>query len=206
MQAMKIILPVCFLLRAAVPSAAQKVVDISQVDADVIEQERITGLVGGQIFMPYKYVKVTEGTPFLQDDWSEGSLLLSGGQQIDHIELRLDLLHHEVHYKDSAGQEMIATTPVRAVTLAAPAGNLIFIQGTPWREIDKVLDGAWLQVLVNDKTSLLLEIRKKVIENTPYGGSTVEQTITETNFYYLQMKGRFVRVRGLSDLPGSLRG
>jgi hypothetical protein len=201
MQVMKFTLSVVGLLLAFVSGGAQRVVDITHADADVIGQERINGLVGGQVLSPVKFVKVTEGTPFFSDEWLDGTLVLSGGKVLDHIELRIDLLQHEVHYKGANGQEMIATTPIRAVTLAGATGPLTFVPGTPWRETDKALDGAWLQVLVNDKVSLLREIRKKMAENTPYGSSTIERTIAEADFYYLQMNGHFLRIESWSHLP-----
>lgn len=198
---MKIILTIAVILIGGVPVRAQRVVYITHSDADVVGQQMINGLVGGQVITPVTYVKVTEGTPYFSDEWLYGTLLLVGGKVIKPLEIRLDLLQKEIHYKNAEGQEMIATTPVRAVTLAVPAGILTFVPGTPWRDIDKSLDGAWLQVLVNDKVSLLHEIRKKMAESTPYGGSTVERTITDVHFYYLQMNGKFLRIRNWSDLP-----
>jgi hypothetical protein len=201
---MKIVLTLAVVLTAGIPAGAQRVVDITHNDADVVGQQMINGMVGGQVISPVTYVKVTEGTPYFSDEWLDGTVLLEGGKAIDHLKLRLDLVHKEIHYKDADGREMIATTPVRAVTLPGPAGNLVFIPGTPWRETDKALDGAWLQVLVNDRVSLLYEVRKKMTENTPYGGSTVERTITDVSFYYLQINGKFLRIRGWSDVPALL--
>ena len=201
---MKIFLAIAFFAIGGVPAPAQRVVDITHSDADVVAQQRINGLIGGQVIPPVTYVKVTEGTPYFSDDWLYGTLLLSGGHVIDRLEIRLDLVQKEIHYKNADGQEMIATTPIRAVTLAAPAGTLTFIPGTPWRGIDNSLDGAWLQVLVNDKVSLLYETRKKVVDNTPYGGSTTERTITDVPFLYIQKDGNFLRIRNWSDLPALL--
>ena len=204
MQTMKSCLLLLLTVVLAADAGAQKVVDITQGDADVIGQERITGLVGGQVMSPVKYVKVIEGTPFFREEWLQGAIVLNGGTLLGHLDLRLDLLRHELHYKNGDGQEMIATTPVSAVTLSAGGGNFTFVPGTPWREVDKALDGAWLQVLVNDKVSLLREDRKKLSENTPYGSSTTEQTISDADYYYLRMNGQFLRIRTWSRLPEML--
>jgi|SRR6185437_6390249 len=201
---MKIILTIAVVLIGSVFARAQKVVDITHSDADVVRQQMINGLVGGQVITPVTYVKLTEGSPWFSDEWADGALLMTGGKVIEHLRLKLDLLQKEIHYKNADGQEMIATTPIRAVTLSSPAGTITFVPGTPWRGIDKALDGAWLQVLVNDKVSLLHEIRKKMADNTPYGGSTVERTITDVHFFYLQINGKFLRIRSWSDLPALL--
>ncbi|HXB07292.1 MAG TPA: hypothetical protein VNW04_09255 [Puia sp.] len=182
-------------------AAAQKVIDITNSDADVISNERMRGLTGGTIFPPDKYVKVKEGTPYYWDDWANGSLVLDGGFTYQNLQLKIDLLNHEVHYKDADDREMILTAPLREIILRA--GGLdarYFIPGKAWADVDKKLANSWLQVLVNDKTSLLLDIRKKLTESNPYNSSTTEQTIEETNVYFLQKGGRLNRLTKWSDL------
>lgn len=189
---------VCGLVFLRLKGSAQKVVDVTRTDADVIGQERVNGLMGGQTIPLYQYVKLTEGTPFYKEDWSKGVIVLKDGHAYRDLELKLDLLHHEVHYKAPDGSEMIATAPIQMVSL----DEAMFIPGTPWKEMDKMLDSAWLRVLVNNKVSLLLEMRKKVRESTPYGSATTEEAIIDEDIYYLQMKGQLIRIRSWAELPG----
>ena len=79
-----------------------------------------------------------------------------------------------------------------------------FIPGKPWTATDKSLEKAWLQVLVNDSVSLLLDIRKKLVESTPYASATAEETINDEETYWLQKGGNLVRVKHWSDLPALL--
>lgn len=152
-------------------AGAQKIIDITNADArDVVGQEQLAGIVGGQIIEPVKFVRLVQGSPYFVDDWSPGTLM--------------------------------TTTPIRAVTLNSNEGICTFVPGAPWKDVDNALDGAWLELLVNDNVSLLRQIRKKLNEEIPYGGSTAEQTITDFDFYYVQLKGRFVRLKGWSDLAG----
>lgn len=204
MTAIKTITAVVVLLAAGVSADAQKAFNLFTFgDGDVLSQQVFASLGGDRFTSVPKYAKVTEGTPWFRDEWSYGSLLLESGKVANHIELRLDLFGKEIHYKDADSQELVLTTPIRAVMLADPGGRMIFIPGTPWRDVDKALDGAWLQVLVNDTVSLLYEVRKSMVDRTPFGGSTVS-IMSDFHIYYLQMNKRFLRVRSWSDLPAML--
>lgn len=197
-----LLLPALFLGYAA---GAQKVIDITHSDADVIGNERMRGLTGGSIFPADQYVRVKEGTPYYSDDWAAGTLVLDGGTTYQNLELKLDLLRHEVHYKDAADREMILTAPLREIVLH-PGGldARYFILGKAWADVDKRLADSWLQVLVNDKVSLMLDHRKKLVETTAYASSTIEQTIEDKEVYFLQKGGRCFRVSRWSELVGLL--
>lgn len=169
-------------------------------DGNVAALEVLSGLGPDHFSVEPKYAKVTEGTPYFRNDWSDGSLLLENGKVVEHIELRLDLFGKVIQYKNTDSQELVLTTPVRAVMFADPGGRILFIPGTPWRDVDKALDGAWLQVLVNDTVSLLHEVRKSMIDRTPFGGSTVS-IISDFHIYYVLINGRLDPVKSWSDLP-----
>lgn len=201
MAAMKIILVTAVLLTGGISADAQNAFSrFGMGDGDVVAQQVLTGLGPDHFSVTPKYAKVTEGSPYFREEWSEGSLLLESGKVAEHIQLRLDLFGKEIHYKNADSQEMILTTPTRAVMLIGPEGHSFFVPGTPWRGIDKALDGAWLQVLVNDTVSLLHEIRKSMIDRTPFGGSTVS-IISDFHIYYVQMNGQLLRIPSWSDLP-----
>jgi hypothetical protein len=194
------VLIVTLALFSAFPGAAQKVVDITRADADVVGQERMAGLAGGQVFPQYKYIKIKEGSPYYLEDWSHGSLVMANGTAFHDLDLKLDLLNHEVHYKDAGGNEMVLTTPVREIIFFPGLDARIFIPGKPWSDVDKALEKAWLRVLVNDKTSLLLDIRKKLVESTSYASATAEEVINDEEVYFLQKDDHLFRVKHWSDL------
>ena len=182
-------------------ATAQRVIDITNGDVDAAHNEQMIGLAGGTIFPADKYVKVKEGTPYFYEDWCTGSLVLGGGTAYQNLQLKLDLLNHEVHYKDADNREMILSAPLKEVILRP--GSLdarYFIPGKAWADVDDKLANTWLEVLINDKVSLLLDIRKKVTETQPYNSSTTEQYINETNVYFLQKAGRMNRITKWSEL------
>jgi hypothetical protein len=58
-----------------------------------------------------------------------------------------------------------------------------------------------VQVLVNDKVSLVRQIKKNVKVTTPYGSSTDEEVIADIEVYYLQISNQFIRIRNWDALP-----
>lgn len=194
-----------FLLLLAIITAgganAQRVIDITGSDVDAAHAEQLSGFVGGTIFPLDKYVKVREGTPYFYEDWCPGTLIVGGGTAYQNLQLKLDLLNHEVHYKDADDREMILAVPLKEIVLR-PGGldARFFIPGKAWADVDKKLADSWLQVLVNDKVSLMLDIRKKVTETTPYNSSTAEQSINDAYIYFLQKGGRMNRITKWSEL------
>jgi hypothetical protein len=184
----------------AITAQSQRVIDISRADADVIGNERLRGLTGGSIFPPDKYIKIREGSPFYWDEWSTGSLVMENGTTFQHLELKLDLLNHEVHYKDANDREMILSTAFKQIILRPGLDARIFIPGKPWAATERSLANAWLQVLVNDSVSLLLDLHKKLIESTSYNSATTEQFIEDKDTYYLQKNGKLIRIPHWDDL------
>jgi len=180
---------------------AQRVYDITGNDVGAANVEQFAGFVGGTIFPLDKYIKVKEGTPYFWEDWCTGTLVVGSGTAYQNLQLKLDLLNHEVHYKDADNREMILTVPLKEIILR-PGGldARYFIPGKAWTDVDKKLADSWLQVLVNDQVSLMLDIRKKVTESTPYNSATTEQTINDAYIYFLQKGGHMNRITKWSEL------
>jgi hypothetical protein len=182
-------------------ASAQRVYDITGNDIDAAHTEQFAGFVGGTIFPLDKYIKVKEGSPYFYEDWCVGTLIVGAGTAYQNLQLKLDLLNHEVHYKNADNREMILAVPLKEIILR-PGGldACYFIPGRAWADVDKKLADSWLQVLVNDKVSLMVDIRKKLTESTPYNSATTEQTINEVYVYFLQKSGVMYRITKWSEL------
>jgi len=193
--------PLTLLLFVTCAAQAQRVIDITNNDANAAYSEQLSNFVGGTIFPLDKYIKVKEGTPYLYEDWCPGTLIVGTGTTYQNLQLKLDLLNHEVHYKDANDREMVLTVPLKAIILR-PGGldARTIIPGKAWADVDKKLADSWLQVLVNDKISLMLDIRKKITETQGYGSATTEQSINDSYIYFLQKGGQMNRFTKWSQL------
>jgi hypothetical protein len=185
------------------PVFGQKVIDITNADGYSIPDAQIAGMAGGEITSAVRYVKIKEGSPYFHEEWIKGALITTDGKAYTKLDIRLNLLDDEVNYKDSDGQEKIATTPLQAVIIgdSAYGTKYVFIRGDKWSVTDRTLSRSWVQVLVNDKVSLVRQIKKNVKVTTPYGSSTDEEAIIDIEVYYLQISGQFIRIRNWDALP-----
>ncbi|HMW25568.1 MAG TPA: hypothetical protein PLN49_08605 [Ferruginibacter sp.] len=160
--------------------------------------------VGGQPFNNYKYVRLTEGTPYFREEWMGGKVIMSGGFAYDSIYLRLDLVDNELHYIGPDGREMIANSPVRAVVLSDS------ITGARYTFVHSdYIPGAarnsgWYQMLDTGNVTLYKRYVKLMNEDKPYGSAVTEQKISTSGNYFLLVNGQLVSIRKFKDIAGLL--
>ena len=195
---MRPILLFSLLVFSASLTRAQQVIDVSKTEYDTRASNGDANMaVNGLVYSPVKFVRVTAGTPFFKEEWMKGTLVLDGGKAYADLWLRLNLMDNEINYKDAKGQEMVATSPVKYITLVDPAigAKYDFVQGAQFGIGDKVLSKTFFQVLVNDKVSLVRQVVKRIHETPSYGTATAEQDIVNLDFYYVRMNGNFIRFK-----------
>src|SRR5690242_18272578 len=99
---MKLILS-AFMCFTVVLCNAQRTIDVSKVDET--PTRGLFYVVGGTPFSMAKYANVTEGSPYFNDEWMKGVVIIKSGDQYGNQLLKLDLISNELHYLDSMGQE-----------------------------------------------------------------------------------------------------
>jgi hypothetical protein len=189
---------ILFLFSASL-ARAQQVIDVSTTDFNSRASNGDANVVvNGLVYSPFKFVRVTAGTPFFKEEWMKGTLVVDGGKAYSNLWLRLNLLDNEINYKDAKGQEMVATSPIKYITLtdSAAGAKYDFVRGAQFGIGDNILAKTFFQVLVNDnKVSLCRQITKRIHEAIAYGTATTEQDIVTVNFYYVRMNGNFSRFK-----------
>ncbi len=172
----------------------QQVVDLSKTDFKAGDGNASL-IVNGMVYSPIKFVKVVAGTPFFREEWMRGTLVLDGGKAFSNIPVRLNLMDNEVNYRDATGQEMIASSPIKYVILidSITGVKYSFVLGDQLANADRSLAKIWFQLLVNDKVSLCLQLKKTIHETIQYGSATTEQDIPTVEWYYLQMNNKLTR-------------
>ncbi|HEY4062264.1 MAG TPA: hypothetical protein VGM30_10205 [Puia sp.] len=195
---MRSILIFTVIILSAASGRAQQVIDLSKGD---YEARTINGdansAVGGLVFSPVKFVRVTAGTPFFKEEWLKGTLVLDGGKAFANLWLRINLLDNEINYKDAAGREMVASSPVIYVLLtdSTTGKKYDFVRGSVLGLGENLLSRTLFQILVNEKVSLCKQMNKKIHETPTYGSATTEQDIMTIDFYYVRMNGNLSRFK-----------
>jgi hypothetical protein len=182
---------------------AQKTVDVAEGNTNAMSPSFFT-VVNGEPVVFAKFAKIVDGTPYFNDEWMRGNVVLNGGTQFANVYLKLDLYDNEVHYRDLKGNELIATTPIQKLILFDSSAQLIFnfISG-PYINANSPVKG-WYQLLVEGKASVFKQIKKHMRENKPYGSATIERSVFTSFQYYALYNGNFIQVKKFKEIPGIL--
>ncbi|HEY1870176.1 MAG TPA: hypothetical protein VGG71_03915 [Chitinophagaceae bacterium] len=184
-------------------SAQQKTVDVSSGDVSPLAPSFFT-VVGGEPVVNAKFAKLVEGSPYFKDDWLKGWVMINGGQEFAGVYLKLDLYDNQVHFKDNSGNEMIATTTVKKLTLFDSSAQEVynFINGSFIITNNKLT--GWYQTLADGKVSLFKQYKKQLREDRPYGSATFEQSIFTSPHYFVLVNGDFKEIKKIKDFPDVL--
>lgn len=193
-----------FSLFISVTLFSQRVVDVTSNNSAA--NGSLFYAVGGEPMNNAKYVAIVEGSPYYNEAFLPGKLMLSGGRIYDSLKLKLDLIDNTLHYLTPEGEELIATTPLRSVMFKNLAektetkfDNADFIAANP-----KPAAG-WYQLLDTGTVTLYRRYVKTIKENKPYGIATVEQTISTASNYYILINAVFTQVKKIKQLPDMLQ-
>ena len=193
-----------FILTAMGALSQTKTVDVDKQDMSAGSDRFYT--IGGTPVTNTKYVRVIEGSPFFSEAWMKGKLSLSTGEMYDSLWLRLDLLENELHFISKEGKELIATTPVRGVTLKdSVTGSQYHFVHSSFLQMPKNMEAGWYQLLIAGPATLYKRVVKIMNENKPYGSATVEQTIKTSGQYFVSVNGFFTRIKKFKELPDALK-
>ncbi|MFN2458833.1 MAG: hypothetical protein ABR502_11585 [Chitinophagaceae bacterium] len=196
---------VLLLLQCFTISSAQRVVDVSKGDINVMSQGLFYS-IGGEPFVTAKFVRLVKGSLFFNDEWTSSYIVLKNGKEIRRVMLKLNLLDNAVYYIDELGRELIAKSTIRKVILtdAITNENYRFIHSTFLPVTAQIKSGWYLWLHTGQPASLYKLYNKNLSEQTPYGSATIEQRIKTTEKYFVLYNNTMFRVKHPKDLPAVL--
>jgi hypothetical protein len=196
---MKLILPFLFCLLCLQGFTQRPAVD---VDKDRVDLGFFFQTVNGEPIVPYKFVRLTEGTPFFKEEWMLGYMYFANGGYARGL-MKLDLFHNKVHYKDSAENEFVANMPnMQRISLKAPDTVYSFVHASLLQGVSFPRNVEWcLRLYKGDSVQLYAFFQKDMSEYKNYGSATTEQTITTRPAYLLMYKDKSVIFKLLKDVP-----
>ena len=189
---------------STISTLAQKTVDVSDGNVSAMSPS-FFNLVAGVPVVSARFAKIVEGTPYFNDEWMKGTVVMNSDDHFTGVYLKLDLYNNEVHYRDAGGNELVATTTIKKIILFDSAAQRIFnfINGE-YINANSHIKG-WYELLVEGEASAFKQIRKQINEDKPYGSATVEQSIHTSFLYYTLYNGNFVLIKKFRDIPDVLR-
>lgn len=188
---------------SAVSTLAQKTVDVSQGNVSAMSSS-FFNIVAGVPVVSAKFAKIVDGTPYLNDEWMKGTVVMNGDDHFTGVYLKLDLFNNEVHYRDAGANELVATTTIKKIILFDSSTQRIFnfVNGE-YINASSHIKG-WYEFLVEGEASAFKQIRKQMNEEKPYGSATVEQSIHTSFLYYALYNSNFVLIKKFKDIPDIL--
>src|ERR1700744_6505138 len=129
---MKLYLMFSALLLSLFFPAGQQVIDVTKGEATQDFTGSFSSSMNGQIMSPTKFVRLTSGTPYFQEQFMKGRLIDAKATAYTSKSVRLNLLDNEVNFLDpGTGQELIATISFKQIQLldSATGTRYTFILG-----------------------------------------------------------------------------
>ncbi|RYE26798.1 MAG: hypothetical protein EOP45_03215 [Sphingobacteriaceae bacterium] len=152
-------------------------------------QGRITD-ANGRPIMSTKNLEI-EGSPFLFDDWKQGSVKLNNGTEYDSTELKLDVLENHLLFKGSNNEPLMFSEPVKEFKLFF---NNNRTQYKLYRNgYDNTMN--FYEVLVDGKSQLLKHYKKSLGAKASYASSTTVRMILDAVNYYLYKSNALIAVK-----------
>ena len=153
-----------------------------------------------------KYIRVVTGSPYFNESWMRGKVVMSGGFEYDSVLLRLDLLDNSLQYIGRDGREMIAVPAVKSVILRdSVSGKAYEFEHSSFLPVTGRIAIGWYLLLADGRAALYKRFVKTVADNKPYGSATVEQTINTSTLYYVFVNSVFTRIKKIKDIPDLLK-
>ena len=177
------------------------------VNVDKNDQSALTffDVVGGAPIMRAKFTRLVEGSPYFNDEWSKGRVLIENNtSEFKNVFVRLNLLEVTLEFRDPHGEQLTCSSPVRRVKLvdAARATEAVFVHSTFLPAEKEFKKAEWLQELSVGKMNLYKWHKKRLIESRPYNSATYEQRISTVFQYYVMVNDQFVKIKRAADIIG----
>jgi hypothetical protein len=194
--------PVSLLFMLSISAAdAQQTLDVNR---DIGAANQLF-TVAGQPFVKNKFSKLVEGSPFFNENFMQGAIILNRGKEYKYKLVRLTLLETQVNYIDDSCTELVATTPIQQVVLCDTIHKTdhrfvlsYFIEADKKPEID------FYELLHTGMAQLYKQHKKAMIETQQYGNATWEQKVSTDTRYFLLRNKKWLRIKKLKDLPETL--
>ena len=181
--------------------SAQRVIDVDKFDGSALS---FLKSVGGEPLSNTKFVRVVDGSPYFVDQWMKGSVFIEESEY-RNIFLRLNILETSLEFKDSKGELMICTQPVKRIVLtdSAAGASYTFVHSGVLPSTPE-FKNVWLMELVAGNASLYKLAKKQINEVRPYGSATNEQHIQTSYSYFLFQNNTFTRIKKVFDVADAL--
>jgi len=153
-----------------------------------------------------KYPKFADGSPYFLEEWVNGDIVLTTGEEYKNVKMRLDLVDNSLQYISPDGVELVVTSPVKSFTLKDS------VNGKAYKFVHSasvggstIAEAGWYQALVSGTATFYKRITKTIVEPRNYSTSQTEPSVTTNSAYFLYANWTLQQIKKIKEIPPVLK-
>lgn len=137
------------------------------------------------------------GSPYIQADWTAGSVVLSRGENIP-AQLKFDAYSNRLLFQGKNAETLEFTEDIKRFSLnisdkeISDVSPLVFINNLP--AIDKQMAASWYQLIADGNVKLLKYYGKKIVESQAVNFNPKTKSFTAFHVYYILQNNVIVKI------------
>ncbi len=159
--------------------------------------------IGGQSFSRERFSNLEDGSPFFNEEFMKGDLILENGKLLKNFSIRLNLLDGTVNYLNEKNEELEASAPIREVHLT----DLVNKKTYRFIHSKYLCNGSgktWNRVIDTGAVSLYMSEVRVMTESKSYGSATLQQNILKDQSYLVVKGSDCTKIKTAGELANKL--
>ncbi|HEY9257631.1 hypothetical protein [Chitinophaga sp.] len=136
-----------------------------------------------------------QGSPYLQEDWAIGSVVLKSDKSYTGVALKYDQVKDELLFRNEKNEMNTFVQPVKSFNINSRKDNSQLVFRNGFAPAKGATESSYYQVLADGKVQLLFRNVKKVRKDKAYNSATTVLTIEEYPNYFIAKNGVPVSIK-----------
>ena len=170
------------------------------VEMKSLAQGQPVGDMAGNVLKTKKYTEIN-GSPYLIDSWTTGTVKFNNGKVINNVLLKYDQVADELSFAGKNDEEYFFNERVSEFTLTYIEDNIdhkkYFKSGFP--TINNLSDKSFYEVLIDGAVSLLKKNAKDITQVKEFNSATTVKTVNNNIRYYIVKSNEIIHLKKLDS-------
>jgi len=153
-----------------------------------------------------KYPTFADGNPYFLEEWINGDIVLTTGEEYKNVKMRLDLVENSLQYISPEGSELVATSPIKWFILKDSVNGKVYkfvhsasVGGST------IAEPGWYLALASGTATFYKRITKTIVEPKNYSTSQTEPSVTSHSDYFLYANWTLLQIKKIKEIPPVLK-
>ena len=159
--------------------------------------------INGQSFSRERFSNLVDGSPFFNEEFMKGDLVLENGKMVKNFSVRLNLLDGTLNYLNEKNEELEAAVPIREVHLTDPLTNQTY-RFVHSKYMCNGSGKSWNRIIDTGAVSLYMNEVRVMTESKSYGSATLQQNILKDQSYLVVRGSDCTKIKTAGELASKL--